>query len=407
MSHAAFLRHVDSLDIRRGHPDDVARKKRRIERLKTEFYEENDFTPRDLTVTSQLARLAAQVLLRSFAPEKRPEVVSLPGSITAEVRKGWRLLGCLGLANPETLMEDGSTTRTKTEIRGITHLHHALDACTLGLACCFFPKHGDLWQAMLARRPTSEQRLLLASTQVYSGPDDTGRMVLKELPSELKNNIRLKLAERRVVQHIPSSMSGIKVEENTRGVKGLDLTGKIILAQRGPRDARTGLREIKPVQLEVPQKLLGLRPPAGKGKLLSQKGVRVITANFGLAILDHAPAGEDPFEIIPWHQVWFRLQNLRLKNSGRPVRVLRNGMLIRLQNLPSRFASRPAVWRVFSIKQSRKLDLGSPDRVGMEDRGPGIWREVSLDTLGPQRIEILTSDYTGIPLPLTEDTSRK
>ena len=52
--------------------------------------------------------------------------------------------------------------------------------------------------------------------------------------------------------------------------------------------------------------------------------------------------------------------------------------------------------RVFSVKQTRKLDLGNSDRVVMEDKGVGVWREVSLDTLGPERIQIVQVSLCGI-----------
>ena len=46
----------------------------------------------------------------------------------------------LELANPQVLDENGQV-KTKTEIRDITHLHHALDACVLGLASHFIPNN--------------------------------------------------------------------------------------------------------------------------------------------------------------------------------------------------------------------------------------------------------------------------
>jgi CRISPR-associated endonuclease Csn1 len=419
MTLAEFQKHVASLDTRKGHDDDRARKKRRIRRLLTEYYEEKEFTPRDLTVTSHLVRLGAQVLQRAFPPEQRPPVISLPGSVTGEVRKAWKVIGCLGAANPAIFEADGKTPKRKDEIRGITHLHHALDACVLGLASLYFPRHGavwsaavkagqhaateydnnehPLWQAMTKRRPTAQEVVLLKATGLYDGPDSNGRMQLRDLPAELKAQIRRRLAEKRVVQHIPADMSGVKVEENTRGVVAVK-DGRVILRQRSARDAKTGLQAVKTTD-EAPGKLLGLNPPGGDGKLKRQKGVRVITDNFGVAILDHAPEGEEKFVVIPWHRVWHRLEELKAANGGQRPRLLRNGMLIRVAGLPGKMASKNGVWRVFSVKQTKKLDLGGPDRVAMEDKGLGVWREVSLETLTPARIAILRHGLAGGPQP--------
>lgn len=410
---AVFEKHVKRLNIYKGHPDDQGRKKRRIRRLLTENYEEKEFTPRDLTVTSHLVRLGAQVLQRAFPQGTRPPVVSLPGSVTGEVRKAWKLIGCLAAANPQVLEADGSPKR-KNDIRGITHLHHALDACVLGLATHYFPRNGAvwtailragadrtanderrLWLAMTRRRPTGEEVALLRATGLYKA-DASGRLHLADLPEPLKEQIRHRLAEKRVVQHIPADMSGVKIEENTRGVTGTK-DGRILLRQRSARDAKTGLQTVKPTD-EAPGKLLGLNPPDGDGKLKRVRGVRVITDNFGVAILDHAAEGVEKFVVIPWHRVWHRLDNLRPQNGGRRPRVLRNGMLIRLTGLTGRQVDKNTTWRVFSVKQTKKLDLGSPDRVVMEDKGVGVWREVSLESLKPERIEILPTGYVSKPV---------
>jgi hypothetical protein len=69
-------------------------------------------------------------------------------------------------------------------------------------------------------------------------------------------------------------------------------------------------------------------------------------------------------------------------------------MLMQITGLTGKQAEKNCVWRVFSVKQSKKLDLGSPDRVVMQDKGLGVWREVSLETLGPKRIAILRRNLT-------------
>lgn len=430
-----FEEHVKSLKPKRGqgHQDDRARKERRVKRLLTPTYEEKEFTPRDLTVTSQLVRLGAQVLQRAFPPEQRPPVNSIPGSVTGEVRKAWNLIGCLEAANPAIMEEveerDERTgelrkvrrpKRKKEEIRGITHLHHALDACVLGLAAHYFPRHGTVWSAMVKagtdrdadddrrlwlamtkRRPTPQEAALLRATGLYQA-DSEGRMHLADLPEELKQQLRARLAEKRVVQHIPSDMSGVKTEENTRRVLQVREDGRVDLRQQAPRDAKTGVRPKPKTTDETAGKLLGLNPANGDGKLKRQRGVRVITDNFGVAILDHAPEGEGKFVIIPWHKVYARIykglngeKSLVERNGGKMPRIIRNGMLVEIAGLEKKMTGKNGIWRVFSVKQGNKLDLGAPDRVVMESKGLGVWREVSLETLGAARIGILPARLNG------------
>lgn len=408
---ASFQKHVNGLDTRKGHPDDKARKKRRIRRLLTENYEEKEFTPRDLTVTSHLVRLGAQVLQRAFPRETRPPVISLPGSVTGEVRKAWRLIGCLGAANPAIFEADGKTPKRKDEIRGITHLHHALDACVLGLTSLFFPRNGAvwgamvkagadreanddrrLWLAMTKRRPSGEEASLLRATGLYSA-DASGRMHLADLPSQLQCQIRQRLCERRVVQHVPADMSGVKVEENTRGVVG-QKDGRVLLRQRSGRDPKTGIQTVETTH-KLPGKLLGLSPGSGDGKLKRQNGVRVITDNFGVAILDHAPEGEERFVVIPWHRVWHRIAALRVKNNGKAPLVIRNGNLIRVQK-----GNYAGVWRVFSVKNNASgmaLNIGWADVVRVQNKTEGHKPNVLLASLFKAGVEVLPNDLLGLP----------
>lgn len=96
---------VQGLD-KRGHPDDQNRKKRRIERLLLERFEEKSggFTPGQLVQTSQLSRLGQQVLRRPFENLPEPPVfVALPGQLTARTRAAWDVLACLADAAPDVL----------------------------------------------------------------------------------------------------------------------------------------------------------------------------------------------------------------------------------------------------------------------------------------------------------------
>jgi hypothetical protein len=161
---------VNGLD-KRGHSDDIQRKKRRAERLLLVTFDEKagGFTPGQLTQTSQLSRLGQQVLRKPFASLAEPPVfVALPGQLTARARAAWSVLGCLADAAPGVLEtttdaegRERREVKTKTEIRNVTHLHHALDACVLALAADRFPNRGDIWRALIERRPNPAQRAQL------------------------------------------------------------------------------------------------------------------------------------------------------------------------------------------------------------------------------------------------------
>jgi CRISPR-associated endonuclease Csn1 len=333
----------------KGHDDDKRRKKKRKELMLLPQYEEKEFVPGDLTQTSQLVRLGAQVLKRTFADcEEKPTVVSLPGSVTGTVRKAWKLLGCLSLANPQVLDENGSV-KNKTDIRDITHLHHALDACVLGLASHLIPNDGRVWELIVKRNLNNAEKQHLKAIGVFDFNAEN-RFEMRELEENLKDQIRQRLAERRVVQHIPARMNGLRVEQNTWRVVAVK-DGEIRLRQRvrQPDGTRPGKEKE-----EKPGKLLGLSPLHGNGKLAKNKGVLVIPDNFGVALDPHPT-------VIPFHKVWMRLQDLKKMNGGKTPRVLRNGQLIQFTENGG-----TEIWRVFSIKNTARgimLDIGHPDEL--------------------------------------------
>ena len=127
---------VEKLDTK-GHDDDRRRKKARKALLATTDFEDKElgFTEGALTQSSQLMKLAMGAL-----KQKIPTALidPIPGPVTAEIRKSWRLTGTLALACPEVVGKDGEILQ-KNEIRGLTHLHHALDAATLALTAHYFP----------------------------------------------------------------------------------------------------------------------------------------------------------------------------------------------------------------------------------------------------------------------------
>src|SRR5690606_9852864 len=122
------------------------------------------FTEGQLTQSSHLMKLAMGAIKRKLP---QAQVDPIPGPVTAEIRKSWKLTGALALACPEVLDAE-DRVRPKDEIRGLTHLHHALDAATLALAAHYFPlqRHGQdqkgkIWQALLKRQRTEEEKNFL------------------------------------------------------------------------------------------------------------------------------------------------------------------------------------------------------------------------------------------------------
>lgn len=441
---AEFRKHVESLESFKGHDDDKKRKKRRKELLLMEHWEEKDFLPRDLTQTSQLVRLGAQALTSAHAPgevsndtpaKKGPVITSLPGSVTGAVRKGWHLLGCLRSVCPEVMMEvteddprkpgesiTKMVPKPKSEIRSLTHLHHALDACVLALADHYFPKNdatGSIWQLMVKRNLTAEEadNLVRATKGLYKRGAEN-RCHLEELPLPIREQIREKLTERRVVQHIPSDKTGLKADQTVWRVldpkdthpsaqKLLRLAAKknlrvpdpdapaedqaFITCQKRREGAATKptkcLRESKQFWLQydlvAKSKLFGLQPKPGKpARLKALKAVKVVSENFGVAIL-----GGDG-QIIRGYNIVSQLNDLAKQNGGKQPTVLRNGMVIRVQK--GRYQG---VWRVRSIKETSNMglviDFSLPDSHGLSKIN------VRLRSLIGEGLEIVSGSLCG------------
>jgi hypothetical protein len=383
MSLSRYKQFVESLETR-GHDGDKRRKKRRKERMLLPTYEEKEFTPRDLTTTSQLVRLGAMALKKAFGDcGQQPLVVSLPRSVTGAVRKGWRILGCLSLGAPEILDENGEV-KTKREIRDITHLHHALDACVLGLAAHFIPNSGRDWELIVKRQWAPAEERELGALGIFD-KDAQGRFQMRDLDNRLKEQIRQRLGERRVVQHIPARMDGLRVEQNTWRVVSVQ-NGKAMLCQR--IRAANGSRPRKEAEQRI-TKLLGLQPANGRGKLQANKGALVIPDNFGVALTKPDPV------IVPFHKVWLRLSELKAVNGGRVPTILRNGQLIRIP-CGKNFKG---IWRVFSAKNNASgmaLDIGSPDVVRLKNKTEGHKINVRLATLIKDGLEVLKTPLTGL-----------
>lgn len=348
-----FRDFVDGLETRKGHDDDRKRKRRRQALLLLPKWDDKNagFLPRDLTVTSQLTRLGAQAVRRVLSHLQPHEVVSIPGSVTGVLRTGWRLLGCLAQANPLVMDDEvGNGVKTKTEIREITHLHHALDACVLALTAHYIPKNGAFWEAVVKRTNTPEEKALLKKSGIFAEAADGKMHLKKDLPEGLKEKIASKLCEKRVVQHVPKNMGGMKVGENTHGI--VDMTEDEVRIAPPFQNKDTWPKN----------KVVGIKP----GKLSKQNGVRVIADNFGVAILDHLPPevpAKDRLRIIPWHGVKAAMKRLCKENNGKPFRLIRKGDIIEITN---KKGSKQMQVFGFGVKKRDGLyfDVGELDDVG-------------------------------------------
>jgi CRISPR-associated endonuclease Csn1 len=323
---ADYQKFVSGLKTFGGHASDEARRKSRKAYLMLPSYEDKEFTPRDLTISSYVAKLAVQQLKKEFKQVSRPpQVISLPGRLTGEARKAWKLTGLLKAVHAEIKDET-----TKDEIRGLTHLHHALDAAVMGLMahCTGNLSDGTTWQLLLKRSLLPHEKNLLQSN-MSNIAFDGNRAHLLDVPDELKEQLRKRLLERRVVQHVPASMEGMRVDENTSGVIGFDeKTGKVKLHQFG-----------KPTESRVPGKLLGYEQSGSK--LWKHRGVRIITENFGVAL------ASEP-EVIRWHKVYPHLSAIEAKDGKWPV-VWRRGQIIIVPE-----GRQKGVWRISGIDENMR-----------------------------------------------------
>jgi hypothetical protein len=418
---------IEALDTKGIHDQDRARKKRRKALLLQEHYLEKEFVPRDLTQTSQLVRLAAEELKKEFVGlNQPPAIVSLPGSVTAETRKAWKLEGCLAQANPEVkdLLERRKTepaeVSIKLELRGLTHLHHALDACVLACASHYLPRAGNIWRALVSRRRSEADNLELLSTGLFER-DQNRQARLLDLPKNLKEKISATLAEVRVVQHVPANRRGLKAEETIWRVLDPEDTHPSALRLRSWAE-QAGVQVPKPESGDVllvrrlrkpyannkaPSKLLHegkefgwaydtvslskLVGPGAKGRLKKIKGAKQVAENFGI-ILGPKPA------IVPFHDV-----QRRCKASGNHS-VLRKGQLIQVPK--GRYAG---VWKVFSIKNTTNMglviDIGTADKVRLASKGEGQNINVSLKTLLRDDMRLLPRSLSGTDsIRLKEDS---
>lgn len=406
-----------------GSIGDKMRRWNRKQRLARTSFDEHEFTPRDLTVTSHLTRLACRQIERSIpAMQAAGRITSIPGSVTGIVRKAWQCLGCLASAAPLVLHDvpvwddhgkpvrgkDGtqatkSLPRPKGEIREITHLHHALDAAVLGYVAMLLPRDGKLWEQVVTRKVNASEVAEFKKAYSWNGmlrlaaPRNGGgahRLEVLDLPSVFKKTLSDRLAERRVVKHVPADMRGARLELNAWRVVSV-ADGRVTLRQRAfdpkENDQETGARRriLKREDLAVTG-VVGLKP----GKLSRARAALVISENYGVAVLDSTAGGAaERYAVIPFHGVPKQLRELTARNNGVRPLLIRNGDTIVVQN--GNFAGR---WRVFSVKNAKAgvmLDLGQPDTVKPLNKTNGHKINVKLSSLLAGALSVAGRDLTG------------
>lgn len=309
--------------------EDQNRCRRRAELLLLEKYDEcnADFTERDLTQTSHLNKMAILLVKRNLGINAR----HLAGSVTGFVRKNLCIDECLVAAVPRMqnaarVNESDSRKLLKSEMRDLSHLHHAMDAVTQGLTALFF-KTED-WKLLVKRNLNERERTILEAKYGHLLQfSDSGKIAMCPLDKNFLAAITARLQECRVVQHVPARMHGMSVEQTTWSVQGVDDDAKKVFLRQYKNDDKAGRydeeghRFVKGAT-EKSSLLLGYDVPEGKkSKLKAIKGVVKISENWGCA-LDPVPT------VLPHFKVFPRLRELREQNGGKPVRVLRKGSTV-------------------------------------------------------------------------------
>ena len=388
ITESRYRKLVEKLDTKKGGKDDKNRKKQRQKLLllektpKQNEPEQLGFTEGQLTQSSHLMKLGAQVAKKKL---HKARVLSIPGQVTAEVRKSWKLMGTLAQSCPDILDEE-HRVREKSEIRDITHLHHALDACTLGLILHYIPKgdNGRIWQIIAQRHINTADASVVKALSSLSALKltDEKRITISELPIAVKNALAHALDEKRVVKHIPADMSGAKLTLQYKGIimkdgQPLIQDGRVVLNEKDKKG--------KYVKVS-PSKIVGLK----SSKLKSIKAALLVETNYALA-LDPTPS------IIRHVGVYKQLKKLREENNGNPIRILKVGDCIRIKK--HKDAKRNCVWRITSIKDNETglaLDLQKPESsVATSATNPANWINVRLNSLLKCEIQILKSSYIG------------
>lgn len=362
-------------------PDDRRRRERRKENLLRLQADEAGMTEGMLTRTSHITALAAKAVRGCFQNCGRmPRIVSVPGRATAFFRMQWNLLGLLARTDKRLLDENGEL-RHKSEIRNISHMHHAVDAVTLGLAASLLPVDGAFWSVACKRRVSPAEADALRTTGLFRFSAQRAPHLV-DIPAPLEDSIARAFGENRVVVHQPQTRRGMKVQQNTWGVVKVE-GDYITIRQRGEKPKKVRKAAV-----------FGLNPQKGRGKLKALKGVLQRDGNFG-AVLAPVPT------VIPVFKVWKTIGGLTGK--GR-IPILRNGDII---SVPK--GTYKGVWRVKSVKNNDggiALDIVVPYAIKAVSGSPCSRVNAALATMLRDGMTVLEPRYTGIRLcPTTSSTS--
>ena len=377
-----------------GHNDDRKRQKCRKANLIRQKSDEAGMTEGMLTRTSYITKIASRAIQGFFSKCGRtPEVVSIPGRVTANLRMQWNLLEVLAGIDPRICDEHG--LRLKQEIRGITHMHHAVDAITLGLAATLLPRNGEFWAMLCKRRVTESEKSALRALGVFAFTVHNEPHLI-ELPSWLRSSITDALAEQRVVVHQPRNKTGLKADLTTWGI--VEENEKTVTLRQRTRDEEG--RRVQKEQTKMRSAVFGLNPKGGVGKLKSIKGVIVQDQNFGVALMDEP-------KIIRHRSVWSQLGELKNQNGGKMPIIIRRLDLVRVDD---KGGKRDGIWRVASVKDASKkimLDLVRPHAIKVENKVDHAWINVGVKALMRKGLEVIATRYTGVPTcPTTSSTSQ-
>lgn len=378
---------------------DQDRCKKRAGLMLIEHYDERnaDFLERSLTQTSYLNKMA----IRLVKQELNIEAKHLAGTITAFVRTKLNISDCLVQAVPRMQAFAQKNKLTKTEMRDLSHLHHAMDAITQGLTSFLF-KVED-WGTLVKRNLNQREAAYLKRDyegilKVYQNANGQFNLSMEKLPAKFKQAITKKLSENRVVQHVPTTMKGLRVDQTTWGILGNDKKGRIKLIQKTTDNKGnrydTNNKRYRKTEAEKPSLLLGFNTPQNTktSKLKNIKGVIKINGNWGCSLdPETAPT------IIPFFKVFPQLRELKEKNNNKMPRIIRNGMLIKIND-----GNYKGIWQIASIKDNASgiaLDIKTPDRIDLPNGVKDAKINVSLKSLLKSGLEILKPKLTGIACP--------
>ena len=383
-SESAYRKIVEGLKIF-GHDDDRKRQKRRKQNLLRQKSDDAGMTEGMLTRTSYITTLAMKAIRGYFAGCGRmPEIVAIPGRVTAMLRNQWNILGILAEVDERVKDKDGRL-RLKQEIRGITHMHHAVDAITLGLVATFIPRNGTFWATMCKRRVKDDEKVMLGSTGIFRFSAHNEPQLV-ELPPYLRVAIRDALSEQRVVVHQPRKKAGLKIEQNTWGVERVE--GKWAFLHKRERDEKTSAIKIEHKKVSV-ESAFGISPTKGQGKLKAVNGVLRSKDNYGVVLMN------EPI-VIRHQRVWGTIAAIKDMNGGVMPKVLRKYDLININS-----GGYAGVWRVTSIKDNNDgtaLTIVRPNSIKYTSGVSYAKDNVLLKSLMKNGLEGLKPRYTGIAL---------